>query len=112
MQKKFLLLFVMLFVFSAPAFARNHEKYYVRDEAARRNLNLITIEQAKEIAAKQINSGNVRFKEIELEDEHEDYYNGSNFRPVYDIECVSGFTEYDMKIDAVTGEILKFKIDD
>ena len=32
--------------------------------------------------------------------------------PVYKIECFSGGKEYDVEIDAVTGKVLKCKIDD
>ena len=61
---------------------------------------------------KRLNSDNARVKEIELENEADDYPNGTNFRPVYQFECISGHDEYDIDIDAVTGEILKFKRDD
>ena len=49
---------------------------------------------------------------MELEDEHDDYPCPERFRPVYKIECYSGIDEYDIEIDAVTGKILKFKLDD
>ena len=77
----------------------DHEEQYVIEEAARRDI-------------KRIGAENVRFKEIELEDEHDDYPNAERFRPVYKIECYSGRDEYDIEIDAVTGKILKFKLDD
>ena len=54
----------------------------------------------------------MRVKDLELEEESDDYPNGTNFRPVYKVECVSGRDEYDVVVDAVTGEILKFKLDD
>ncbi|MBR0035033.1 MAG: PepSY domain-containing protein, partial [Synergistaceae bacterium] len=66
----------------------------------------------EDIAAGRIRSGSITFKEIELEDEHDDYPNSERFRPVYKIECYSGRDEYDIEIDAVTGKILKFKLDD
>ena len=46
----------------------DHEGYYVREEAARRNMSLISIEQAKRIACDRIGSRQVRFKDIDLED--------------------------------------------
>ena len=90
----------------------DHEGQYVREEAARRNITLITIEQARDIAVNRVGSGNVMVKDVDLEDEAEDYPNAENFRPVYKVECVSGREEYDVEIDAVTGKVLKFKRDD
>ena len=58
------------------------------------------------------NSGNVRIKEIELENEADDYPNDIYFRPVYQIELVNNGVEYDVDVDAVTGEVLKLKRDD
>ena len=70
---------VMLFIVmtAGVSFAGHHEGRYVREEAGRRNMKLITQDEAKSIAAKRI-----------------------------------GRDEYDVKIDAVTGEIIKFKLDD
>lgn len=62
----------------------------------------ISYERAKEIALAKVGGGTV--KEIEL-----DYENG---RLVYEIEVKYNGMEYDIKIDAVTSEILKYKIDD
>ena len=88
------------------------EEQYVREEAARRNITLLTVEQASDIAVKRIGGGNVRVKDVDLEDEHDDYPNAENFRPVYKLECVAGRVEYDVEIDAVTGKVLKFERDD
>ena len=90
----------------------DHEEQYVIEEAARRDIKLISAAEAKEIAAKRLGSENIRFKEVELEDEHNDYPSPEKFRPVYKIECYVGHDEYDTEIDAVTGKILKFKLDD
>ncbi|MBQ7216338.1 MAG: PepSY domain-containing protein [Synergistaceae bacterium] len=90
----------------------DRESQYVRQEAERRNIQLISTSEAEDIAAGRIRSGSITFKEIELEDEHDDYPNSERFRPVYKIECYSGRDEYDIEIDAVTGKILKFKLDD
>lgn len=90
----------------------DHEEQYVIEEATRRDIKLISAAEAKEIAAKRLGSENIRFKEVELEDEHDDYPSPESFRPVYKIECYSGRDEYDIEIDAVTGKILKFKLDD
>ena len=102
---------VVLGVFGQ-AFAHGREEQYVIEEAARRDIKLLSAAEARNIAAKRIGAENVRFKEIELEDEHNDYHNAERFRPVYKIECYSGRDEYDIEIDAVTGKILKFKLDD
>ncbi|MBQ7501400.1 PepSY domain-containing protein [bacterium] len=109
-----LLTFCCAGAISTAAYADDdHEGYYVREEAARRNIRLISIEQAKRIASQRIGSGNLRFKEIELENEADDYPSPDYFRPVYKIECVtSSFREYDVDIDAVTGQVLKCKYDD
>ena len=117
-MKKLCVLLVTIIVlgFFGQAFAHNdhydHEEQYVIEEAARRDIKLISAAEAKEIAAKCLGSENIRFKEVELEDEHDDYPNPERFRPVYKIECYSGRDEYDIEIDAVTGKILKFKLDD
>lgn len=99
--------------FSTVALANDdYEDYYVREEAARRDMVLISVEQAKSIAARRIGSNHVRFKDVDLEDEGDDYPSRDGFRPVWKFECVSGGMEYDIDIDAVTGQVLKFRIDD
>lgn len=112
-MKKFcaLLTALILLVFCGESFA-DHEEQYVRTEAERRGVKLLSIEKAKEIAAERIGSGNIRFKDADLEEESDDYPNAQGFRPVYSFECISGSKEYDIEIDAVTGEVLKFKLDD
>ena len=102
----------VLLVISGAAFSGERESRYVREESARRNIALITESQAEEIALKRLNLDNARVKEIDLDNEADDYPNGTDFRPVYQIECAAGFDEYDVDVDAVTGEILKFKRDD
>lgn len=62
----------------------------------------ISYERAKEIAIAKVGGGTV--KEIEL-----DYEKG---RLVYEAEVKYNWREYEIKIDAVTGEIVKFKTDD
>ena len=80
--------------------------------AARQNMKLITVERVHEIVSARLESKNIRFKEIELDNEADDYPNGSYFRPIYQVECFANGREYDIDVDAVTGEILKFKLDD
>lgn len=104
---------VMMMCVSGFAHERHdHEERYIREEAARRNITLITESEAKAIAARLFGSKNVRFDEVELDEESDGYPNAERFRPVYQIECKVGRDEYDVDIDAVTGEVLKFERDD
>ena len=106
------LAFVVVLMLSFSALADYRESQYVRDEAARRNMTLISESEAGEIALKRLGNDSARVKEIDLDNEADDYPNGADFRPVYQIECISGIEEYDIDVDAVTGEVLKFKRDD
>lgn len=60
----------------------------------------ISLEQAKQIAMNRAGVSGVTFTKAYL-----DYDDG---RPEYDIEFISGTTEYDFEIDAATGTILEF----
>ena len=112
-KKVFAVIFCVALGISVCAFANDyHEERYVRSMAAEKNIKLISVEEAERIAQERLNSRNVRFTEMELEDEADDYPNAINFRPVYKLECVHEGREYDIEIDAVTGKILKFKLDD
>ncbi|MBQ3646756.1 MAG: PepSY domain-containing protein [Synergistaceae bacterium] len=114
MKKVFFTLILAAFVFgfSGIVFADDDGRY-VRERAAQENIKLITVEQAKQIALQKLNAGsNVYFKDIDLDDEADDYPNATYFRPVYQMEVIAGHVEYDIDIDAVTGQVLKFKIDD
>jgi len=62
----------------------------------------ISYERAKEIALATVGGGTV--KEIELDRE--------NGRLVYEVEVKYNGREYEIDIDAITGEIVKYKIDD
>ena len=90
----------------------DREERHVRDESAKRGIKLLSVAEAKAIAAKRLGSKNISYKEVELEEESGDYPNAENFRPVYKIECYAGRDEYDIVVDAVTGQVLKFKLDD
>ena len=105
-----LMLASLLLALAAQAFA--DDGYYVREEASRRGMKLISTEEVRSIASKHIGASNISFKDFDLDNEAHDYPNGSDFRPVYEFECYANGREYDCKIDAVTGEILKFKLDD
>lgn len=105
------LAFVIALVISGFAYADNDTQYVI-EESARRDMKIITYDQAKEIALKRVGKENTRVKEIDLDNEADDYPDGTNFRPVYQIECISGYDKFEIDIDAVTGEVLKFKLDD
>ena len=62
----------------------------------------ISYERAKEIAIAKVGGGTV--KEIELDRE--------NGRLVYEVEVKYNGREYEIDIDAATGEIVKYKVDD
>ena len=112
MKIKFLVaVVIVLAVLSCQAFAHD-DGHFVIEEASRRNIELISAKQAQEIAAKRLDSNKIIFKETELDNEADDYPNSTGFRPVWQLEAVSNGIEYDFDIDAVTGEILKFKRDD
>ena len=105
-----LVLASLLFALAAQAFA--DDGYYVREEASRRGMKLISTEQVRSIASKHIGANNISFKDFDLDNEAYDYPNGADFRPVYEFECYANGREDDGKIDAVTGEVLKFRVDD
>ncbi len=113
MKIKFCVAVVMMLgiLFVGQAFA-DDDGHFIIEEASRRNIELITSKQAQDIATKRLGSNNVRFKDVELDNEADDYPNSTGFRPVWQLEAVSNGMEYDFDIDAVTGEILKFKRDD
>ena len=70
--------------------------------------NLLSESQIKGIVAKALNTENLVYQKIELSRD-DDY----NMQYVYDIEVIAnGSTEYELDINAVTGEILKSKVDD
>ena len=113
MRSKFIALLVvcMVLCFSAEGFAYriNHyrEEPGIRTEASAKKIGLIAVASAQSIAAGQIGSRSVTFREIEL-------YNMNNarsgdFRPVYKLECVSGGRGYCVEVDAVTGQVLMFR---
>lgn len=111
-MKKVLCVLMLVVLSAMSGIALANEEPFVREEAARRNMKLISQEEAMKIARERIGSENVRFKDADLEDE-DDYYMGrTDFRPVRSLEAVSNGQEYDIDVDAVTGEILKFKLDD
>ena len=82
MKKRICALIAVVLMFASVGQVLAKDGRYVREEAARRDMKLLTIEQAKDIAAKRLGSANVRFKDFDLDNEADDYPNGSDFRPV------------------------------
>ena len=111
-MRKLLCAWLVVLALSGIAVGHEHEERFVREEASRRNMTLITLEDAERIVAERIHERGVRFKDADLEDEDDYYRSRDDFRPVWSLEAVAGDQEYDIDVDAVTGEILKFKLDD
>ena len=117
-MKKIICVILAVLALSGTALAHSmnypdREEQFIREEASKRGMKLISPEEAVRIAKERIGGQNVRIKDVDLEDEDDYYYMaGTNFYPVWSIEAVSGRDEYDIHVDAVTGKILKFKIDD
>ncbi len=113
MKKILCAVLVVVMAFAGAAFAHGgHEEKFIREEAARRDMRLISLEDAQRIAAEKINESGVRFKDADLEDEDDYHHSRTDFRPIWSLEAVANGQEYDIDIDAQTGEILKFKLDD
>ncbi len=112
MKKLLCAVMVIVLAVSGAAFAHGHEERYVREEAARRNMKLITQEEATKIATAQLSAKDVRFKKVELEDEDDYYTQKGDFKPVWTFEAIADGQEYDIDVDAVTGKVLKCQLDD
>ena len=76
--------------------------------------NIKSQEEVQRIVVQAISTpeGDIYFKKIRTEDE-DDYAYQNNGAPllIYDIEVRANGLEYDIEIDAVTGKVLKVKID-
>lgn len=111
-MKKILCALLVVVTLSGAAFSQGYEEEtYVREEAAKRNMKLITVKEVQRIAIERVGKPGVTFREIELEDEDDYYTAKGDFKPVWTLEAVAGSQQYDIDIDAVTGEVLKFKLD-
>lgn len=111
-MKKLVCALLIVALMAGVSFADGREERYVREEASRRGITLITEEEAVRIARERAGSKNARVKDADLEDEDDYYRSRDDFRPVWSVELRDGRDEYDVDIDAVTGEVLKFKLDD
>ncbi len=67
-----------------------------------------TLSQAsvKQIVASRTGVSNLFYKKLHLTRD-DDY----GYRPVYEVEAYAGNTEYDLEIDATTGQILSYSVD-
>ena len=114
MQKFFgrLILAALALALCGAAFADTQR---VLARAKAENIELITREQAAAIAESELAAKNIKavLHDAALDNEAVKYHNSSDFRPVYELEYkAADGREYDIDVDAVTGEILKFKLDD
>jgi len=71
--------------------------------------DVISQDEARAIAAQAIgvSESELFFKKVKL-----DYDDDYGYRPIYEIECLYGYTEYELDIDATTGDVLSCRIDD
>ena len=88
---------------------KEYKNHKVNQVTASSNLNKtdlseakLTASEAQTIALQQVPNATV--KKIELDEDHGQL--------VYEIELRKGYTEYDVEIDAITGTVLKCKVDD
>ena len=80
---------------------------YIQSQAEEKNITLIDETQIKTIAAKTIgiDENNLTFHKCDLKN-----YQGKisdEFKPVYKVKCFANGIKYSLKIDAVSGEVLK-----
>ena len=80
---------------------------YIQSQAAEKNITLIDETKVKNIAAKTIgiDENNIIFHKCNLKN-----YQGKlseDFKPVYKVKCFANGIKYELRIDAVSGEIIK-----
>ena len=78
---------------------------YVQEQAAAQNITLIDEDKVKNIAAQAIGikESNLNFYKIHLKSNK----HSADFKPVYKVECFANGIKYSLRIDAVSGEIIK-----
>lgn len=76
---------------------------YIQKQA---NVKLKTQDEVKDIVAKSLNrdKSSIWFDKVEISDDFLSRY-------VYEVEARVGYTEYNVKVDAKTGEVLSSRID-
>ena len=87
---------------------------------ATESVELLNESQVRSIVAQQIGvpESDIIFEKIVLDHDDDHFYGHkhdkhhySSHRPVYKVECISGWVEYELEIDAVNGTTLKFEVD-
>ena len=96
---------IVLLSFSQ-AFADRNTRH-VMEEASRREIQLISEAEAVRIGRECIGKPDAVLDDAELRNKAND-----GFRPVWELEFRAGRDEYDVHVDAVTGQVLKFEPDD
>ena len=86
----------------------------VRTQAAEQGVELIDEAQVRAITAATIgkDESELSMWEIKLKTrDHDKRYrnDGQTFSPVYKVECHAGMMEYELRIDAVTGDVLSYE---
>ena len=89
-------------------FHKEHDSAaYIQTQAAEKNIKLIDEDKVKNITAKAIGvkESNIEFHKIHLKN-----YQGkisTEFKPVYKVKCFANGVKYSLRVDAVSGEVLK-----
>ena len=86
----------------------------VRAQAAEQGVELIDEAQVRAITAATVGKeeSELSMWEIKLKTrDHDKRYrnDGQTFSPVYKVECHAGTMEYELRIDAVTGDVLSYE---
>ena len=74
--------------------------------------NVFSPAHLKKIAAAAVDESELSMWEIKLKTrDHDKRYrnDGQTFSPVYKVECHAGTMEYELRIDAVTGDVLSYE---
>ncbi|MBR1581363.1 MAG: PepSY domain-containing protein [Selenomonadaceae bacterium] len=81
----------------------------IRQQAAEKNVVLIDETRAKSVAAKAIgiDESKLTFHSIKLKcgDKHQPT---EDFKPIYKVKCYANGIKYEVKLDAVSGNIIDF----
>ena len=82
---------------------------YIQSQASAQGITLIDEAAVKNIVAKTIGveESNIEFHKIKLKNYQGKY--STEFKPVYKVKCFANGVKYELRIDAVSGEILNDK---
>lgn len=94
--------------------AKEIEQRLILNKVSKSGLNLISSDEAKDIALKtaEVNPKKVQYIKAKLEEE-DDYkiVKGKRVNYVYEVEFLHNGFEYEFDIDAETKEVIKIKVD-